>query len=84
MESYIWQILFAIVSTAFLALLGITGWFLKSTITELKTNLSDIKAQLNYLVEQKDFDGLTNKVSDHQDRLIRLETKVGNCKACNA
>ncbi len=84
MEQYLWQILFAIVSTAFLALVGITGWFLKSTITELKTNLTDIKAQLNYLVEQKDFDGLSTKVGDHQDRLIRLETKIQSCKACNA
>lgn len=77
------SIVISIVGFLFVILLGIIGWFVRSSWTDLRSSIQEIKAQLTMLAEQKDIEKLQAKSDDHHDRIVKLEAKVGACKHCN-
>lgn len=83
MSQELWNVISSVIAFLFVVLLGVIGWFIKSSWTDLKESIIEIKAQLSMLTEQKDFDKLQNEVDDHHDRIVKLEAKILACKSCN-
>lgn len=83
MNQEFWNLFSSLIAFFFVVFLGIIGWFIRSSWSDLKQSISEIKAQLIMLTDQQDFDKLKSKVDDQHDRIILIESKIKACKSCN-
>ena len=75
-----YEIAFWLVTTVFGVILAIAGFFASNWARRIDENFKELFAKIDFMAEQKDFEKLSDKVSEHHDRLIKLEQKVYNCK----
>lgn len=84
MSQELWNVISVVIAFLFTLFLGVIGWFIKSSWSDLKTSILEMKAQLTMLAEQKDFEKLAEKVDNDHERILKLESKIGACKNCNS
>ena len=83
MENHIWQLMFWMLLTLVGVTVSFGGLFLKNFIKRMDDNFNEIFAWLKYLAKEKDLEDVVRDVKENRERIIKLESKIQNCKSCN-
>jgi len=84
MDAHVWQLMFWMITAIFGLTLSFGGFFLKNFVKRMEANFDEIFTWLKYLAKQKDLEDVIRDVKNSRERIIKLESKVQNCKSCNS